>query len=291
MGEVNPLHFGELGQAGVAESPVGRGVSIAEAENYPRYSGGRWGWSAAVLPAEKTLTIFINGQELVSILCTPVKLKYLVLGFLRAEGIITGVDDIETMRICLADGVAEVRLVNPFVLPGRRTITSGCGGGVAFEQATTVPPVRSSWSVSPEQILEAAKALRGDGCGPGRPAGMHVSALSDGHEVLFQAADIGRHNTLDKIWGECMLADVETADRLLVTTGRVSSEMLLKAGRMGVPVVASLNSATRRAVTMGDELGIAIAGYVRGEQLTVYSHPERISGCPVGAAVGTGVMI
>ena len=284
-----PCTSGSWASAAADQSPAGQGVNIGEARNYPRYSGGRWEWSGGALPAEQTLTIFINGHELVSILCTPDRLKCLVLGFLRAEGFITGIDDIETMRICLLDGVAELRLVNPLVLPQRRTITSGCGGGVAFEQTTTVPPVRSSWAVSPEQILEAMKALRGQGPGAGRRAGMHVSALSDGNEVLFQAADIGRHNTLDKIWGECMLAEVDTADRMLVTTGRISSEMLVKAARMGIPVVASLNSATQRAVRMGDELGMAIAGYVRGEQITVYSHPERISGCPVREAAGVAV--
>jgi FdhD protein len=276
----------DMGRAGVPAPSTESG----ETSGFPRYVGGKWQWSSGILPVEQTLSIFVGGHELVSILCTPENLKCLVLGFLRTEGLISGIDDVQSMRICLAEFVAEVKLCNPVVLPERRTITSGCGGGVTFDLGASVQPIRSSWRVAADQILGAMKSLRGvpDGLAADgeRRRGMHVSALSDGWSILVRAEDIGRHNTVDKIWGECMLSEVDTADRLLVTSGRISSEMLLKAAKMGVPVVASLNSATQRAVRLGNDLGITIVGYARGEQLTVYSHPERISGCPVREVAG-----
>ena len=106
--------------------------------------------------------------------------------------------------------------------------------------------------------------------------GVHASALSDTKKLLVVAEDIGRHNTLDKIQGECLLRGLSTKDGLLLTTGRVSSEMLLKAARMQAPVVVSRHSPTGSAVSLARDLGIALVGYARGNRLSVYSHPERL---------------
>jgi FdhD protein len=107
--------------------------------------------------------------------------------------------------------------------------------------------------------------------------GVHASALADTKELLVVAEDIGRHNTLDKIQGECLLRKLSSKDRLLFSTGRISSEMLIKAARMQIPIIVSRSSPTGRAVSLAKELGIALAGYVRGSRMTVYSHPERLS--------------
>ena len=108
--------------------------------------------------------------------------------------------------------------------------------------------------------------------------GVHASALADTGGLLIVAEDIGRHNTLDKIQGECLFRELPTKDRLLLSTGRISSEMLLKAARMQVPVVVSRHSPTGSAVLLARDLGIALVGRVRGDRLSVYSHPERL-GC------------
>ena len=108
--------------------------------------------------------------------------------------------------------------------------------------------------------------------------GVHASALADVKDLLVVAEDIGRHNTLDKIQGECMLTGLTTKDRLLLSTGRISSEMLLKAARMQVPIIVSRHSPTGSAVLLARDLGIALVGRVRGNRLSVYSHPERL-GC------------
>ncbi len=249
--------------------------------DYSQYVNGEWRKFSAELPEEMLFVVFVNGQELVTIICTPEKLNCLVLGFLRAEGFITGLNDIALMRVCEDESLADIRLKRQDIsMPTKRVLTSGCGGGTTFQQGTNLPPVKSDKCFSPAQILSAIKMLQhspeGENeLGLGR-RGVHVSALCDGEKLLVRSEDIGRHNTLDKIWGECMLRKIPTADKLLVTTGRISSEMLIKAAKMEVPVVASLNSARERAVKLGAELGITVVGYVRGSRLFVFTGEERL---------------
>ena len=240
-----------------------------------RFSDEGWLRTSVNVPSETELTISVNGQELVTILCTPTKLNCLVLGFLYAEGIISGVGDVASMRVCDEESLADVRLSNPeYKLPTLRKLTSGCGGGVAF--ITQGQRVNSGLVVTPTEVLSLMKQFQEQMelyrlCG-----GVHTSALSDTKNLLVGAEDIGRHNTLDKIQGECLLRGLSIRDGLLLTTGRVSSEMLLKAAKMQAPVVVSRTSPTGRAISLARDLGIALVGYARGSRLSVYSHPERL---------------
>jgi len=241
-----------------------------------RFSDEGWVRTAVHVPSEMELTIYVNRQELVTILCTPTKLNCLVLGFLYAEGIISGMGDVANMRVCEEESLADVRLSNPkYKLPTMRTLTSGCGGGVAF--ITQGQRVDSGLVVTPTEVLSLMKQFQEQMelyrlCG-----GVHASALSDTKNLLVVAEDIGRHNTLDKIQGECLLRGLSIRDGLLLSTGRISSEMLLKAAKMQVPVVVSRTSPTGRAISLASGLGIALVGYARGNRLSVYSHPERLS--------------
>ncbi len=240
-----------------------------------RFSDEGWLRTSVNVPSETELTISVNGQELVTILCTPTKLNCLVLGFLYAEGIISGIGDVVSMRVCEDDSLADVRLSNPeYKLPTLRILTSGCGGGVSFK--TQAQRVDSGLIVTPTEVLSLMKQLQGQMelyrfCG-----GVHGSALSDTKNLLVVAEDIGRHNTLDKIQGECLLRRLSIRDGLLLTTGRVSSEMLLKAAKMQAPIIVSRSSPTGRAISLARDLGIALVGYARGSRLSVYSHPERL---------------
>ena len=106
--------------------------------------------------------------------------------------------------------------------------------------------------------------------------GVHTSALADTKNLLVVAEDIGRHNTLNKIQGECLLEGIQTKDRLVLITGRISSEMLLKAAKMQAPVVVSRHSPTSSAILLARKMGIALVGEARGNRLTVFTHPERL---------------
>lgn len=240
-----------------------------------RFSDEGWVRTSAHVPSEMQLTIYVNRQELVTILCTPTKLNCLVLGFLYAAGIISGIGDVATMRVCEEESLADVMLSNPeYKLPTQRTLTSGCGGGVAFK--TQGQRVDSGLVVSPTEVLSLMKQLQEQMELYRLSGGVHASALSDNRNLLIVAEDIGRHNTFDKIQGECLLRGLSSRDRLLLSTGRVSSEMLLKATEMQAPVIVSRTSPTERAISLARDLGIALVGYARGSRLSVYSHPERL---------------
>ena len=107
--------------------------------------------------------------------------------------------------------------------------------------------------------------------------GTHASALSNGSEILVMAEDVGRHNTLDKIRGECLFRGIPTRDRMLLTTGRVSSEMVAKAAKMEVPIVASRSPPTDLAFKLAREWEMTVVGYVRGDKMNVYSRPDRVT--------------
>ena len=244
---------------------------------FDRFSGERWGKTSTHLPSEMPLAIFVNHQELVTILCTPTKLNCLVLGFLYTEGIISGLGDVASMRVCEEESLADVMLSNPeYKLPTKRTLTSGCGGAATFKSLEK--RVDSDLVATPKEVLSLMKQLQDQMVLYRLCGGVHASALSDTKNLLVVAEDIGRHNTLDKIQGECLLRGLRTRDRLLLSTGRISSEMLLKAAKMQVPVVVSRHSPTGSAVSLARDLGITLVGYARSSRLSVYSHPERL-GC------------
>jgi FdhD protein len=243
-----------------------------------RYSAGTWSTEPTGVAREVPLTVFLNGTELVTILCTPVKVNHLVFGFLYSEGIIDSARDVAMMRVCDDEMEVDVRLIsNNYVPPKARTVTSGCGGGsmLGGRDADKLR-VKSELQVLPQQINVLMKHLLESSETHRQHGGLHTSAMGDGQSLTVVAEDIGRHNTLDKIVGECLLKGMPMTDRLLFSTGRMSSEMMLKVARMGVPVAVSRGAITDRAIAFARDLGITAVGYARGERFTVYSHPERL---------------
>jgi len=244
-----------------------------------RCSGGQWSKIERWVPEELRLDIFINGEEWLSILCSPHNLTCLVVGLLCSEGIISRPDEIACLRVCAEDGVAEVRLSLPVSLQVRRVLTSGCGGGsMSRFQEEKVTSVDGDLEMGPSQVTALAGDLARAAEFHRLSGGTHTSALSDGEKLLVLAEDIGRHNTLDKILGQCLLMGIPTRNRLLITTGRISSEMVLKAARMAVPLVISLTSPTAYAIALAQRTGMTLVGYARGSRFNVYTYPERIKG-------------
>jgi FdhD protein len=215
---------------------------------------------------EAPWTIHIDGQELVTLFCTPHQLNFL--------------DDVLLLETCEdQEGVIDVKLNGRGPPPGGRPILlSGCGRGITFDDLSgSHPKIESSLQVSADQVSRLMQELRRQAPIHQAAGGTHASALSDGDQLLVVAEDVGRHNTLDKIRGQCLFHGIPTADRLLLTTGRISSEMVSKAVKMEVPIVASRSTPTDLAVRLAREWQMTIVGYVRGGKMNVYSRPDRVT--------------
>jgi FdhD protein len=126
-------------------------------------------------------------------------------------------------------------------------------------------------SLGPADLADRMHELVGAAVHYQASRGIHGAALADRDRLLLVAEDVGRHNAVDKIKGMALQRAIPTADRILLSTGRVSSEMLLKAARMEVPVVASRTSPTEMAVALAEQLGVTVIGYLRGESLNLYA--------------------
>ena len=221
---------------------------------------------------EQPLTLYVNGERFLTLLCSPVKLEALVVGYLWIEKVIGGLEEIASLAVSDVDGRAEVTLTHAVTLPTERILTSGCGGGITFRiDPRMFKPLESELRIAPAQLAARLKDLFRAAVHYRASRGIHGAALSDGERLLIVAEDVGRHNAVDKIKGEALLRGIPTAGRILLSTGRISSEMLLKASRMEVPLVASRTSPTEMAVALAEQLGITVVGYVRPDGLNVYA--------------------
>jgi FdhD protein len=230
---------------------------------------------------EIRFSIFLDGKELVSLMCSPWRLRELVIGFLYIEGLMESPDDLELMRVCLEDRLADIVLRGEVSVPERKILTSGCTGGQTFgmylEEIERFR-VESLVTIRPSELYELMRKLYGAAELYRRSGGVHTSVLVDRGQIAVVAEDIGRHNTLDKIQGTCLLQGIETAGRTILTSGRISSEMLLKSAIMGVAIVGSRTSPTELAITLAERLNITLVGYIRPGSMNVYAHPWRIAG-------------
>ena len=221
---------------------------------------------------EQPLTVYVNSERFLTLLCTPLKLDALVLGYLWMEKVIGGVEDVTALTVSEVDGRADVTLTRPVTLPTERILTSGCGGGITFRiDPRLFTRLDSPLRVRPADLAARMKDLYGEAVQYQASRGIHGAALADPGRLLVVAEDVGRHNAVDKLKGEALLRNLPTTDRLLLSTGRISSEMLLKAARMGVPLVASRTSPTEMAVALAEQLGITVVGYVRPDSLNLYT--------------------
>ncbi len=242
------------------------------------YEKGSARWEEGALPVEAEVLLTLNGQDLVGLMCTPTLLEELALGFLYNEGLINGVEDVASVRVCGSRRYVDVWLHRDVEIPTLHTLTSGCGGGTTFEDLREArPPLESTLTVTPAQVVHLMRRLQDAAVLYRQVRGLHTSALAAGEDLLCVAEDVGRHNTVDKLTGCCLRQGCPLGDRILLTTGRVSSEMLVKAARMGTPVVISLSSPTSLSLSLARQWNITLIGYARGDRFRVYAGAQRIA--------------
>lgn len=234
-----------------------------------------------VVAVEDPLTLFVDGTELVTLLYTPPLAEELALGYLLSEGIIAMMDDVR-MVSAVKDGV-DVRLVSPVKLDtaGRvRVLTSGCGGGITFTHPKGLKQLKKITSVFTVTTAEVAGLVASFRTGSGlfeETGGVHSAAIADRGKILAFAEDIGRHNAVDKVFGICLKQGIGTADKILLSTGRVSSEILVKCVKRGLPVLVSRSAPTSLAVELAARFDITLIGFARGKRMNIYSGEQRVT--------------
>ena len=227
------------------------------------------------------LTIVLNNRELVTLLCSPAKLDFLTIGFLYSEGLINSKDIIKDIVLDPERGIIDVTTKEPIKSPedilSRRIIASS--GGKGASSLSAVHPrsrIDSQIHISPPEVLNLIQEFVHHSELFAATGGVHSAALCDTKAILVFSEDIGRHNAIDKIFGECIVKDIPTHNRLLITSGRVSSEILLKVAKRNIPILISKSAPTNLGVKLANDSGITLIGFVREKRMNVYTHTWRL---------------
>lgn len=258
-------------------------VELFERVNIIQISDAEISEQEDIVVKETPLTIFVNEEELVTLLCLPQFQQNLAVGFLFSEGILESKSEIESLIFNENKGVIWIKLKKPIAIDDNfrkgRTVTTGCARGLTFHQ------VFEKWSgefvssqltidrdIVPAVVLDLKQRSRLFQ----ETGGTHSALLYRNDAFLLEREDIGRHNAIDKIIGECVMQDIPGDDKILMTSGRVSSEILLKTARRQIPILISRGAPTSAALKLADEIGITLIGFARGKRMNIYTNHWRI---------------
>ena len=277
---MNPGAYWKEGRMNTVEE-LDNSVTPASVGIYDR--GGKKIEQTQWVIRESPVTLYLNDRETVTLLCAGHHLDELAAGFFYAEGFIVSPDDILGIDIDEEAGKVNLSAKGEASVTERlwqkRTISSGCAKGSLFYfslDALLSKPVKSDIRITPGQIIDRVEDLNRLSETYRRTHGVHNTALADPDKVILFREDIGRHNAVDMIVGHVFLHGIPLRDKMLITTGRLTSEMLIKAAKVNIPVVVSRNTATSLAVELAGSLGITLIGHARAGKFTVYNGQERI---------------
>ena len=232
---------------------------------------------------EHPLTVLVNGKEAATLLCTPEHLEDLAVGFLESEGIITDAACLKDAAVSSRGRFCSVEYSGDIEVPlesfGKRVIRSGCSGEASLYLKNDMEgcsPVPCGFTVSPQSVCLFMKDFLKKGELFRATGGVHSAALVIDGRIVLMAEDIGRHNAVDKVFGRCFREHIDTSESVMFTTGRISSEILIKCVRRSVPIIASRSAPTALAVGLAGRMNVTLAGFVRGPRINVYTHSERL---------------
>jgi FdhD protein len=236
------------------------------------------------IAVEFALTIIVNGDEFATVVCTPSELEDLIIGLMASEGVVRSHTHIKSIQINVQKGLAYVELYEKNTISieqlSKRFLSSCCGKSRLFyfpndmRTAKTIMH-RTRWTL--EQCYRLMTQLQAESDHFKATGGVHNAAICSQTEVLCTRMDVGRHNTLDKLYGWWMQSPFPLQDKCIVFSGRISSEVLLKTAKIGIGLLISKSAPTDLALDLAEELGVTTIGFLRGEQCNVYTHPERIA--------------
>lgn len=250
-----------------------------------RLKNGAWSDEPDKITVEEPMEIRIGGQSLAVIMRTPGDDRALAAGFLITEQIVPELKLIEKIEH-LEDNIIDVRL-NPGIqieterLKRNFYASSSCGicGKASIEAITlSAIPITADWRIAPATVLALPDRLRAAQSLFAETGSLHGAGLFDREGNLLDAAeDVGRHNAVDKVIGKAALADrLPLGEHILMVSGRISFEITQKALMAGIALIAAVSGASSLAVELAEDQGMTLAGFVRGDSMTIYSAPWRI---------------
>lgn len=234
---------------------------------------------------EFPVTVKINGQEFVTMVCTPEYIEDMVIGYLASEGIIRKYEEIKEIWFQEKEGYVHVKTdkLNPYYqeFQNKRYITSCCGGSrqgfVFVNDALTAKKMENmTVRLTPEDCFRLMKDLQQSAVTFQQTGGVHNAALCDVNGLVLSRMDIGRHNALDKIYGYCLKNGISLEGKAIVFSGRISSEILLKVAKIGCELILSKSAPTELALELAEGLGITTVGFIRNDSMNIYTCPDRI---------------
>jgi len=229
------------------------------------------------LVCEIPLEVHVNDRKVITIACAGLHVEELAVGFLRSEGVLRTRDDIVAVEVHPGRTSVKIRTVegremlNPEREADRSLASSGARGLGSPMQRCPEEPLSGKVSLAPEAVLDLMERFLGKACLHEETGGTHAAALVWNGEILAVREDIGRHNTIDMLGGYALLHDMDCRDAVIFRTGRVSSEIVLKIWRLGVPLVCSLSVPTTEAVEITRRAGMTLIGSIRRGRMKIYS--------------------
>ncbi len=230
---------------------------------------------------EQRIAFYLNGAKLLSVMSLPYAQEAHFVGFLMNEGVLDSIDNIISLEVA-PDGLsvymnAHIKAEKLAHLHKEKTLTTGCCVGVSanFDGEITHKRITSPVRVAIEHLF----ALLDDFSSPSalfRQTGCVHKAMLVCSNTSFVSEDVGRHNAIDKVIGQARLARKDMSGAILIVSGRLSMEMVIKAAMSDIPIVVSRAATTHLGIKSAQLLGITLAGFARGETLNIYTHPARI---------------
>ncbi len=265
---------------------------MVEKMSIVRWESGEHSRRDDFLSVEEPLAVDVNGQRVAVLMRLPGGEKELAAGFLVSEGFVSRFDDIRMLSHC---GETGENTSGESLGPSRNVVTvrsdslnrpqdaatllirAGCGRTSVEDLGENIPRVTGELGLPVRTLTAMARQILDEQDVRQMAGGVHLAALFDREgRLLVTYEDIGRHNAADKVLGYALIRDIPLEDKILYNTGRASYELVIKAARLGVPVLASKSSPTSLAVTMARQANVTLCGFVRPNRANVYSGAERI---------------
>jgi FdhD protein len=242
------------------------------------------------IPDERPLTLYVDKRELVTLMTLGAEPELLALGYLRNQRLVNGVDEVLSITADWDVGAVAVRTragIEDFERKtASRVVTTGCGQGTVFGamidglQSVHLPDAKSA-RISQSGLRDILEVMRQQQDSIHRKAGsVHGCALFRGTEKLMFIEDVGRHNAIDTIAGWMWMHGVHGADKVFYTTGRLTSEMVMKSAQIGVPIIVSRNGVTAMGHEMAERLGMTLFGRASNRHFICYTGFERFDSEP-----------